>query len=195
MNVKIVNYTGLTLKLKWDTTHEVISCGSEKEIEIEQSKAKLTRFHAKYRSVPGSPVQVKGQINVIFESANFQHVLVLSAFIDGQPKCVGCINVNDHGKYLYTEYPRQSINGKYPYGKYYNIPIDLDSSTGFASKLKKIYYVTFNQSHCENRDGPLCDKLFGIPVLIMILTVLIVFVIITAIMMIAGSINSPLIQL
>ena len=190
MNITVVNYTGISIKLKWDSTHEFISCNSEKIIQIDKSQARLTRFFARYKSIPEAPFRIKGQINIVFDSSKQDAILILGAFTDGVPKYIGCITVNDVGRYLYNEYPRNVLEKKYPTAKFYNIPVELYFRNGVIEKLRKIYYITFNQAHCENRDGPMCDKVLGIPVLILIIIVLIVILISTFVVIGVGYINA-----
>lgn len=189
MNITIINYTGVTFKLKWDSTHDFIGCNSQKTIQIEQSHARLTRFFARYKSIPTSPVRIKGQINIVFNTLKTDNTLILGAFTDGKPKYIGCITVNDAGRYLYNEYPRKVLQERYPSAKFYNIPVELYFKNGLLTKLKKAYYITFNQSHCENRDGPMCDKVIGIPVLIIIIIVLLSVLISIVTVIIFGYLN------
>lgn len=166
MDIRILNFTGVSLKIKWDSTHEIIGCSSEKVIQIEKSSARLTRFYAKYKSTPDSPLNTKGQINTIFTSGKQNHTLILGAFVDGEPKYIGCITANEVGRYLYNEFDRKDLTAKYPGVIFYNIPIDLYYTNNPLQKIKKIYRTVFNTAHCENRDGPMCDKFVGIPVLL-----------------------------
>lgn len=189
MYVRVLNYTGLSIKLKWDSTSEIISCNTEKVIEAESGKAKLVRFHAKYKTISDSPIRAKGWINVIFESSKYEHTLILGGFMEGMPKYIGCISVNEYGKYLYTEYDREALGKRYPYAKFFNVDIDLSSSTGLMNKFRKIYNMTFNQSYCESRDGPMCDKVLGIPILILIFIVLCIFIFVIGTVLVLGLMN------
>ncbi len=189
MNITIINYTGVTFKIKWGSTHDFIGCNSQKIIQVEQSQARLTRFFARYKSIPTSPVRIKGQINIVFNSSKTDNTLILGAFTNGVPKYIGCISVNDAGRYLYNEYPRKMLEDKYPAAKFYNIPVELYFDNGLLTRLKKAYYITFNQSHCENRDGPMCDKVFGVPVLILIMLILICVLVSVVTVVALGYIN------
>lgn len=194
MNIKIINYTGVSFKLKWDSTHDFITCNTEKVIQIEQSNARLTRFFAKYRSIPESPIIVRGQINVVFDSSKDEHILVLGAFTAGEPKYIGCITINDVGRYLYSEYSRNVLQQRYPTAKFYNIPVDFHFDNTLMTRLKKLYYITFNQAHCENRDGPMCDKIIGIPVLIILILILIIICIAIVVAVGMGYVNLHLLK-
>jgi hypothetical protein len=189
MNIKILNYTGVSIRLKWGTNNTVVACNTESDIQLETSKAKLTRFHAKYKSVVEAPIQVKGQINVIFETAKYEQTLVLGAFIEGVPRYIGCLAVNDSGKYFYTEYPRKKLVDRYPYAKFFNISVDLYTSSSFMAKMKKIYNTTMGTTYCENRDGPMCDKVFGVPMLVLIFIILLVFIITIVVVVTVGYVN------
>lgn len=191
MNIRILNYTGVTFKLKWNSTHDFIGCNSEKTIQIEPSQARLTRFFARYKSIPESPVRIKGQINIIIDSNKVDNILILGAFTEGQPKYIGCISVNEAGRYLYNEYSRDKLEQQYPGAKFYNIPVELYFKNGLVNKLRKIYYLTFNSAHCENRDGPMCDKVVGIPVLILLFIVIICVVISVITVVVLGYMNIP----
>lgn len=186
MNITIVNYTGISLSIKWDSEREIISCGAEKVIHIDRSPARLTRFYAKYKSSYDSLINTKGQINIIFNSNKTDHTLALGAFVDGQPKYIDCITANESNRYLYTEFDRQTIINKYPGIRFYNIPIELYYSDGLIQRAKKMYRTLFNSAHCENRDGPLCDKVVGIPVLILLCIIFIVIVMIVLGTMVYG---------
>lgn len=177
MNITIINYTGVTFKLKWDTTHDFIKCNSMKTIQLNPSQARLTRFFARYKSVPESPIYIKGNINIVFDSSKLDNTLILGAYTEGKPKYIGCISVNEAGRYLYNEYPRETLEKKYPSAKFYNLPVELYFDNGIFTKIKKIYSITFNGAQCENRDGPMCDKILGIPVLLMIFIIIICVVI------------------
>lgn len=190
MNIRILNYTGVSFKLKWNSTHDFISCNSEKTIQIEASQARLTRFFARYKSIPESPVRIKGQINIIISSDKVDTTLILGAFTEGQPKYIGCISVNESGRYLYNEYPRKKLEQQYPGSRFYNIPVELHFDNGMVNKLKKLYYITFNSAHCENRDGPMCDKVLGMPVLIILFIVLIIVLLSVVFTIVMGYINT-----
>lgn len=190
MNIRILNYTGVSFKLKWNSTHDFISCNSEKTIQIEASQARLTRFFARYKSIPESPVRIKGQINIIISSDKVDTTLILGAFTEGQPKYIGCISVNESGRYLYNEYPRKKLEQQYPGSRFYNIPVELHFDNGMVNKLKKLYYITFNSAHCENRDGPMCDKVLGMPVLIILFIVLIIVLLSIVFTIVMGYINT-----
>jgi hypothetical protein len=194
MNIRILNYTGITFKLKWGSSHDFISCNAEKTIQIEPSQARLTRFFAKYKSIPESPVRIKGQINIIFDSNKVDHTLILGAFTEGVPKYIGCISVNEAGRYLYNEYSRGKLQEQYPSAKFYNIPVELYFNDGIVNKLKKIYYITFNGAHCENRDGPMCDKVVGIPVLLILIFILIVISLAVVVSIAMGYISTSKLQ-
>jgi hypothetical protein len=190
MNIRILNYTGITFRIKWGTTRETIGCNSEKTIQIEPSQARLTRFFARYKSIPESPVRIKGQINIIFSSDKVDNTLILGAFTEGSPKYIGCISVNEAGRYLYNEYDRSKLEQQYVGAKFYNIPVELYFDNGVFTRLKKLYYLTFNSAHCENRDGPMCDKVMGMPVLIILFIILVTVVITVVTVIVLGYINT-----
>lgn len=178
MDIRILNYSGISLAISWSNDTEIISCNSEKTLQIEKSNARLTRFFAKYKSLPSAPVRIKGQINLIFDTSHNNQTLILGAFIYGEPKYVGCIAINDSGKYLYSEHAKSDIEKQYPEAKFYNIPLNLEFESTAMGQIRKLYYTVFSTYNCENRDAPMCDKVVGLPILILIIVFLILVIVV-----------------
>lgn len=175
MNVRILNYTGLSLKLKWESMERVIGCSSEQTIEILKGDGRMTRFYAEYQSI--SDVPANGQINLVFDSTKSDVIVILGGSIDNKPKYIGCMTINSAGKFLYTETDRSELVELFPTAKFFNISIAFKDCKGFWANIKKFYYATFNTSHCENRDSPMCDKIIGVPVLILIFILIILIIV------------------
>lgn len=166
MNLNIVNYTGVPLFITHGKTGYKIGCGSEKIISITPSAARFTRFVAKYH---GEDIPIKGMINLLLDSTLTSQNIILRAIIDGQAKPIYCL---DQDAVRGAAPPAEVKNIQYQTYVYYNISVPIDGST--FGKIKQYLGISLSDVGCENRDAPFCDKIFGIPVILLLAIIFII---------------------
>lgn len=177
MNLNLVNYTGVPLFIKYNKIGYKIGCGSEKVIPITPSVARFTRFVAKYK---GDGIPIKGMINLLLDSSLTKQNIILRAIIDGRAKMISCIQ----GATLHSGNYTEIKNIQYPIYIFYNISIPIDGSR-FA-KFKQYLGISISDVGCENRDALLCDKIFGIPVMFILVFVFVIVCITMVVLVIKG---------
>jgi hypothetical protein len=181
MEITIVNYTGISLVIQYEKSLVNLSCGTDTTIEITKKSAKFTRFYARYKSAASAKIQISGRISILLDNADYNPILVLGAFLANKPVCIYCININENGRYIYTEVPQSAINELYKEPKYYNLPIVLKYEGSAKEKLRVVYNILFSKSYCANRDGLTCDKFAGVPVFIWLLLIIVLCLVSVAI--------------
>jgi len=175
MEINLINYTGIPLKIFYGESSEtILGCNKIQKIEIKVSKSKLTRFWGKYISVE-TPIKAKGTINITLDSKTLEQNIVFGAFLDGKPKYITCIEINDSGKYLYTELSTDKLNTLYNNPMYYNLSLykNTDNKNIFG-RIKDSLDLAFSEHYCKNRDAPMCDKVVGMPIMLLLAIVLLI---------------------